>query len=1224
MFIPVTNITRFDAICVEGTVLGVFEKIEGDLTDDMLVALTTSSSGVEDELFEKEEVLESAPQATELDDLLHRIATGDNVPVDIRPQLRELLYAYRDIFIEKGQPLPTTTLLEATIPLKPGTSPIYTRQFPISFNMREPLRAEIDNMLASGIIERSGLTSWNNPLLILKKKTPPDQPQRYRIVSDLRGLNEVVVKKQWPLPTVQESLDVLHSSTYFSTLDLHSAYFQIGLAPESRDCVSFSTPQGNFRYTRLPQGLSVSSFIFSQAMSMALNAANLHGEVLSYMEDLLLHTQTDAQAHLATIRRTFQALRDCNFKIDVRKTSLFQEKLDFLGFEITKQGYTPNKAKIRLIQDIPTPSNVGKLKSFLSTTNFYRRCIPGYATLAASLHNLTKPSVRFKWLEEHEIQFNKIKQALLEATVLAFPDLSDTAEPFECWVDASAHCLGASLAQSQAGVLQPIAFSSRKLSDVEEKLSTFRRELLALLSGLQSFRNYIAGRRVIVYSDHRALLYLFSTKRLPVVLHRIMLGISEYDLEIRFVPGTQQVADLFSRLWIKDGKLDFVPDSTSDGQAPLVTFDQFVQFYENFVRQAASTSAVSGKSSGFPLDSLSPDEQYEVFLTALAEANQVAFPIQTPEGAPSQVVRRDLWKIIPSLDKDKLLLEQCSDPLLTKARLQAGTEGAGGYLLDSGGILYRTDKVGIPRICIPTSMREEIFTFFHSSPLSHHLGTFQTYQIMKRNVSFPNMERFIRERISSCDVCLRSKHNHHPFHLPLADTVVPSFPKETYFLDLIGPLYQCHTSHPYALVVVDYYSRFVMIRALTDCKSDTILAELFYLFALYGSCLSMRLDNASYFKSDTFQSTMRLFNIDLKFGSSYRPESQSIVERSNYTIKIILTTFLLNSSGDWVHCLPFVISTINSRSVFGSDLTAYDLFFSHPTMTAQEVQFKYRTKYFDSDQDTLVRLALYDTTYSKLSTMIEGYHAKIKDSYDTEFNTEDVSIPEGSKVYLKSEAPLKKNESKFTRGNYLGPFVVIAETRYTVTIKHLHTEKTYTVHKSKIKSPMHLRATPGRPDGGDGTAQTEPFHVRAQAQSSTVEGCSDPPSALPTGAQQESSRPTTRSMTLAQKSRQPAVVCAVATPPLASTAHCDSGALDGPRAAVVTLTAQFRALQEPETKKASLSAFQEQVTRLLTALDAVDTTGHSDLRRVRKALVDEVLELSAIADSQVLSGNTVT
>ena len=109
-------------------------------------------------------------------------------------------------------------------------------------------------MLEEGIIEESD-TPWCSPVLLVAKKSLDGTP-KYRFCIDFTKLNEITVKDSYPLPRIDETLEALAGSRWFSTLD---AYWQVGLAESDREKTAFATDDGLFQFKVMPFSSSSSS-----------------------------------------------------------------------------------------------------------------------------------------------------------------------------------------------------------------------------------------------------------------------------------------------------------------------------------------------------------------------------------------------------------------------------------------------------------------------------------------------------------------------------------------------------------------------------------------------------------------------------------------------------------------------------------------------------------------------------------------------------------------------------------------------------------------------------------------------------------------------------------------------------------------------------------------------------------------------------------------------------
>ena len=134
------------------------------------------------------------------------------------------------------------------------------------------VRQEIETLEKSGVIERS-LSRWASPVIVVPKKSAPDEPPWRRLCVNYRKVNALQpeVKQTdkgtgclslYPLPKIDEMFSKLEGATIFSTIDLRSGYYHIGLTRESRAKSAFVVPMGKWQFKRTPFGLSHAPSLF--------------------------------------------------------------------------------------------------------------------------------------------------------------------------------------------------------------------------------------------------------------------------------------------------------------------------------------------------------------------------------------------------------------------------------------------------------------------------------------------------------------------------------------------------------------------------------------------------------------------------------------------------------------------------------------------------------------------------------------------------------------------------------------------------------------------------------------------------------------------------------------------------------------------------------------------------------------------------------------------------
>ena len=189
-----------------------------------------------------------------------------------------------------------TDLVAHSIPLKPGAQPI--RQHPHRLGPHKEREAEeqVSKLLERGLIEPSN-GAWSSPVVLVKKKDGS-----WRFCIDYRRLNAVTQQDAYPLPRIDESLDALSGSRYFSTLDLVSGYWQVPLDADASDKSAFSTRSGLYKWKVLPFGLTSAPATFQRLMERVLHG--LHWKsLLLYLDDIIV-IGPDFPTHLHRLSET--------------------------------------------------------------------------------------------------------------------------------------------------------------------------------------------------------------------------------------------------------------------------------------------------------------------------------------------------------------------------------------------------------------------------------------------------------------------------------------------------------------------------------------------------------------------------------------------------------------------------------------------------------------------------------------------------------------------------------------------------------------------------------------------------------------------------------------------------------------------------------------------------------------------------------------------------------
>ena len=452
-------------------------------------------------------------------------------------RLRSLLTSYSDVFALGTHELGTTDLVTHTIDTgdhRPVRQP--PRRTPYA------IRAKVDqlvkDMLQQKVIEPS-CSPWASPIVLVQKK---DGGVRFCV--DYRKLNSLTKMDEFPLPRIDDTLDLLVGQRYFTTLDLASGYWQVEMEPLSKEKTAFVTYSGLYQFVKMPFGLANAPATFQRLMEVVL-VGLAQTTCVVYLDDILVFGR-DMKEHNANLELVLERLRRAGLRLKPTKCHLAREQVEYLGHIVSAKGVQTDPKKLEAVERYPRPTDVKTLRSFVGLASYYRRFIPKFATVAHPLHFLTKKDAPFVWTSQCQVAFENLKKLLTSSPVLAFPQFD---RPFILETDASGTGLGAVLAQKQDdGKTRPIAYASRTLQPHEKKYGATEMEGLGVVWAVKHFRPYLYGHACEVYTDHSALTSLLNTLQPSGKLARWGMAIQELDITIHHRAGSSNGnADALSR-----------------------------------------------------------------------------------------------------------------------------------------------------------------------------------------------------------------------------------------------------------------------------------------------------------------------------------------------------------------------------------------------------------------------------------------------------------------------------------------------------------------------------------------------------------------------------------------------------------------------------------------------------------------------------------------------------
>ena len=475
---------------------------------------------------------------------------NDALKKDEEYALKKLLFSHRHAFAYEKMDIANVDRSKLPeVEIETGDHPpIRSSYFRRSIKDKSIIEAEVKKMLDQRVITPSE-SPWSSPVVIVTKKNGD-----VRFCCDYRKINKITKKDSWPLPRIDEALDTLAGSKCFTSLDMFSGYWMLPLSKQAQEKTAFITHMGLYEWKVLPFGLTAAPAKYQRTMDHLLRRLKWKTCCL-YPDDVCVFGQTFWE-QLSRLEEVICTLDEVNMKMNPRKCFFAMDELEYLGHRVGKDGIKPAESKIKKIKDYIPPKNVSQLRSFLGLVGYYRNFVKNFARNAHPLFKLLKQNVAYDWTKDCQQAFEYLRDSQVSEPICVH---YDERKEHGVFVDSCAKGIGAILKQEEIDengkkVWKVVSYWGRALLDAETRYPATELELLGLVNACHHFRCYIHGKRVKVFTDHRALLSL-GGKGLAqgnVYNRRIntwQMKLADFDLEIIYRPGiTHQDADAISRM----------------------------------------------------------------------------------------------------------------------------------------------------------------------------------------------------------------------------------------------------------------------------------------------------------------------------------------------------------------------------------------------------------------------------------------------------------------------------------------------------------------------------------------------------------------------------------------------------------------------------------------------------------------------------------------------------
>ena len=831
-----------------------------------------------------------------------------------------------EAFSKNNQDIGKTQLIEMEIDTG-GSVPLAQSPYTLPLKHYDWVRKEIETLEKAGVIERS-LSPWASPVIVVPKKSAPDEPPRRQLCIDYRRVNALQqeIKRTdkstgcltlYPLPKIDEMFAKLGGAKIFSTIDLRSTYYHIGLTRESQAKSAFVVPMGKWQFKRTPFGLSQAPAYFQLLIDQVLMGC---GEfAMGYLDDIIVFSKSEEE-HLHHLEEIFKRLRHFDLKMKRQKSSFFKKHIQYLGHLVSEQGFEPLPEKLEAIRTMPHPKSPKEVKQFLGLIGYYRKFIPRFSDLSRPLTRLTRHDAKFEWDQQCQKSFDHLRELLMQYPILRYPDPK---KGYTVFTDASGIGWSGVLTQEysdEKGRVKnhPICYVSGQFRGSQLNWAALTKEAYAIYMSIRRLVFYVADADVTIKCDHLPLKKFFTKQTLNSKVNNWAVELEQFNLKLDWIMGSKNtLADTLSRL------LDVCPKAKLEPEPPGQEFGCYC--FEEMK----------------PIEVDYIEEIETVQIQESENLKEIKLPLKGWQMELLQKHDSTCREIAKKLRQDKHMNKL--------------------FLLKNS-IVYRLwceDGRTSDCIVVPEVLRGPLLMLAHN--YSGHNGFRRTYNAMKRQYYWPGMRKDILRHCKGCYQC--ALQNQGTGEAGFDHFKVPALPMEFICMDLVGPISpQTSRGNKYMLTVIDMLTGYTIAVPIMDKRSETVCkAYRDSVYCIFGGSSRILTDNGTEFKSREMKQICEDLDIKQVFSPVYTPQANGRLEGWHRFLKACIAKHIRGADVEWDELIPLAVSAYNFFPCQSSKESPFVLMFGRDPITPIAKLLEPKLKFYGEkgtgvNMDTLRKL----------------------------------------------------------------------------------------------------------------------------------------------------------------------------------------------------------------------------------------------------------------------------
>jgi len=854
-FIVGADLLRSLGIDIERQLEQLAERVDSD-DDDACES--------DDDVQSADQVNSITGETSEALELLVQDALDNGFPESHSDRLRTLIGKYDVWRLDLGAD-PPARVPPLVIRPKPTAEPVKSKSHRYPPAMQLFLRDFNEQLVRMGLVYENPSSRWASQALPVAKRG--SSTGEYRQTVNYKEVNARTEAMVGVMPHMSALLEHTRGEQHFGVFDFVKGFWQLPLAEECQEMMSYITDTTIYTPRRVPQGCCDAAVHFQQTMENCFRSM-LYNALLIWIDDLMLHA-ADIETYLTRLAEMLSIVDKYRLKLSAKKSRLYRQSVKWCGRVITKDGVAHDPERIETLRAIPYPTTAGQLQQFLSAANWMRESLVDYARVVDPLQmrldaalaggKRTKRAAAGIAIELSSTErdaFDATKQLLSTAATLAIPD------------DSATTCLFTDASDNGWAIIVTQVHGYAPLEPINEQ----RHELITCMGG--TFRGSQLNWTVIekeaypivvacdkldylllrpqgfrLFCDHRNLIHVFAPgeavkKHVRGKLLRWSLKLMGYRYVIEHIEGPKNLwADMVSR-W-------------AGQQTTVLRLKRLTVRKRNRRHHATSSPPV----------------------------------------------------VLRPLDADGFVWPGLTDIKLAQRRVQPPSDTVAG----DDALLRRDDRIWIPAEA--QDLLQRLLVVAHCGAQGHR-GAAAMRAHLARLFAIDRIDRHITSFLKSCLLCAHVKGGRMVMR-PWSDTIECSERNGVLHWDFLF-LGKSYGDSNYLLVLKDHATHFCELVVCDQADSAAATAAIMDWHSRFGVPPVWVSDNGSHFKNEVVAELSRRLKSRQHFTLAYSPWVNGSVERVNRDILQVLRTMILDykvSHKDWVYLVPMVQSSLNHTAV---------------------------------------------------------------------------------------------------------------------------------------------------------------------------------------------------------------------------------------------------------------------------------------------------------------------